>query len=167
MLTPLRAEARAALDRMAVRRKPALRRSEDPGALLATDLPLAADAAAVEAFTKEMEARGWQVWRAANWLLLDKAVPAPPMEAVPGACPGELGCCISLLARHSEGAADAADIRALVKAAESGSPALERLCGQLHAEWAAALREHRSLPGGLLPYLCRAAEQMKQGGNVV
>lgn len=161
MLTALRETAWAELAVTPAARKPALRRSDDPEALLATDLPLIADAAAVEAFLSRMTARGWRVWRAGDWLLLDAEVP-PPESGEPAAPGGEPGCCVSLLMRHPEGAPDRALIRAVAKAAEEGYPALERLCGRLHAAWAAALREHRDLPGGLLPYLCRAIDRTRR-----
>lgn len=163
MLRPLREAVQAALAETPAARKPALRRSNDPGALLATDLPLIADGAAVEAFIARMEAEGWTVWREGEWLLLDAEVPVPE-DTVPTETGGEPGCCVSLLMRHPGGALDRAAIRAAVKAADSGRPALERLCARWHAEWAAALREHRNLPGGLLPYLCRAID-MTNGGN--
>lgn len=163
MLTALRREVQKALTETPAARQPALRRSDDPEALLATDLPLIADSGAAEAFAVRMTARGWRVWRAGDWLLLDAEVPVPETE-VPAGASGEPGCCVSLLARHRNEKADKAAVRALVKAAESGRPSLERLCGRLHAEWAAALREHGDLPGGVLPYLCRAID-MTQGGN--
>lgn len=163
MLTALRREAQEALLDAPAARKPALRRSDDPEALLATDLPLIADSGAVEALTARMAGSGWRVRRAGDWLLLDKDVPAPSC-AVPDRLEGEPGACVSLLMRHPQGGADKATVRAVAKAAESGYPALERLCARLHAAWAEALREHRDLPGGLLPYLCRAID-MTQGGN--
>ena len=163
MLTPLRQAAKAALLATPVSRKPALRRADDPAALLATDLPLIAQGEAVAAFMERMEAMGWHVWRAGDWLLMDAGVPVPE-TCVPARMTGEAGCCISLLARHPNHERDQAAIRAVVKAAESGEAALERVCKRLHAEWATALREHRDLPGGLLPYLCRAID-ITQGGN--
>lgn len=163
MLTALRQAAQEALRGTPAVRRPALRRADDPEALLATDLPLVADSEELEAFTARMMAQGWCVWRAGDWLLLDAEVPAPEAH-VPDDLRGEAGCCVSLLARHPNPMVDRVAVRALVKAAESGETALERLCGQWHARWAAALREHRDLPGGLLPYLCRAMYRT-QGGN--
>ena len=163
MLTPLRHAAQAALMDVPAARKPALRRSDDPEALLATDLPLIAEGEAVEAFAEKLRAEGWRVWKAGEWLLLDAEVPVPEVRIPP--CPeGEAGCCVSLLARHPSQTIDQVALRAIVKAADSGAPALERLCRRLHAQWAGALREHRPLPGGLLPYLCRATH-MTQGGD--
>lgn len=155
MLTALRREAQAVLEEAAVIRKPALRRSDDPDALLATDLPMVTDDAAVERFMAEMAEQGWRVSRAGDWLVLDKDVPVPESMSS-AALAGEIGCCASLLERHPCGETDKRAIRAVIKAAESGRPALERLCGKLHAQWAEALREHRALPGDLLPYLCQA-----------
>lgn len=158
MLRALRAQVQQALAEAPARRKPALRRSDDPGALLATDLPLAADAAAVEAFVQRMTAQGWRIREEKSWLLLDADVPAP--EFSPVQAQGELGCCLSLLSRHGGSGAPKEDIRAIVKAAEAGT--LERLCLRLHREWAALLRLHQPLPGGLKPYLCRAAQDIQK-----
>ena len=164
MLTALRAEVSAALLETPSARRPALRRSDDPEALLATDLPLVADGEAVAVFEARLTAMGWRVSKAGDWLLMDVDVPMPE-TGMPAELIGEAGCCVSLLARHPNDRTDRAAIRAVVKAVERGEAALERLCARLHAEWAAALREHRDLPGGLLPYLCRAID-IVQGGNL-
>ena len=115
-------------------RRPALRRSEDANALFATDLPLLADAAD---FCRLAEKHGWQTWIHGGWLLLDKLPNPPDMPLQIPDVPGELGCCLSLLARHPDDTAD----------------------GTLHRDLAARLRTHNPLPGRLLPYLCRAAEE--------
>ena len=159
MLRALRAQAQNALGSVNVRRKPSLRRSDRPDALLATDLPLAADREAVLYFVERMTAMGWRVWEERNWLFLDVEVPVP-QDAACSEAMGELGCCLSLLERHEGSASPQETIRAIVKAAESGT--LERLCAQLHREWAAALRRHEPLPGGLQPYLIRAAKDMQK-----
>lgn len=161
MLRPLRETAQAVLQEAPAARRPALRRSDDSEALLATDLPLLVDEAAVEAFKARMTALGWRVWQAGDWLLMDVAVPVPE-ASLPAELIGEPGCCVSLLLRHPEGLPDPVAIREVVKAAESGRAALERLCARWHAEWAAALREHRNLPGGLMPYLCRAIDMTRR-----
>ena len=160
MLTALRREVQKELADVPVTRKPALRRSDAPDALLATDLPLAADEKAVQGFVERMNGLGWRVWRQGSWLLLDAEVPVPD-ETVPETLSGESGCCISLLLRHPGGETDREALRALVKAVEKGPAAVEACCAGLHASWAAALREHWNLPGGLLPYLCRAANMSK------
>ena len=155
MLTALRQQVQAVLYAVPAKRKPALRRSDAPDALFATDLPLIAEAEAVEAFVTDMEAQGWMIQARNGWLTLDKAVPVPEYT-IPEAPAGECGCCISLLLRHREEAQAEEYIRAVVKAAEAGRLPFERLCARLHGEFAVRLREHRPLPGGLLPYLCRA-----------
>lgn len=155
MLTPLRREMQSLLSAVPVRRKPALRRSDAPEALLATDLPLAAEEAAVADFTALAENAGWTVLRRGDWLLMDHSVDAPDCP-VPAELPGEAGCCLSLLLRHGGGDAPAEDVRALVKARDAGGNALERLCAAWHRDWAARLRRHEPLPGGLIPYLCGA-----------
>ena len=155
MLTPLRRKMQALLAAVPVRRKPTLRRSDAPEALLATDLPLAAEEGTVEAFTAAAEEAGWTVMRRGDWLLLDHPVDTPDCP-VPDRFTGEAGCCLSLLLRHGGGDAPAEDIRALVKALDAGETALERLCAAWHRDWAARLRRHEPLPGGLIPYLCGA-----------
>ena len=155
MLTSLRHACQAHLQQAEATRKPALRRSAAPDALLATDLPLAAEKAAVADFIALSEKAGWTVMRRGDWLLLDHPVDAPDCP-VPAELPGEAGCCLSLLLRHGGGDAPGEDIRALVKARDAGSTALERLCAAWHRDWAARLRRREPLPGGLIPYLCGA-----------
>lgn len=155
MLTALRASVQAHLARVPVWRKPALRRSDDPRALLATDLPQAADAEAVLRFMAALGEEGWLIRREKDWLLLDHAVPVPD-AALPEALSGEAGCCLSLLMRHPEGEAPQELIRALAKAAEKGPMDVERFCAGWHGELAQGLREHAPLPGKMIPYLCAA-----------
>ena len=155
MLTALRRQVQSVLYAVPVSRKPALRRSDAADALFATDLPLIAEADAVQGFIADMEQRGWTVVERNGWLLLDAAVPVPEY-AVTTAPAGECGCCISLLLRHMDDAPAEEHIRAVVKAADAGKQPFERLCGQLHGEFAAQLRQHQPLPGKLLPYLCAA-----------
>ena len=104
-----------------------------------------------------MTCRGWTVSVRNGWLALDAPVPVPTY-AVPDALMGECGCCISLLLWHQDDAPAEDFIRSVVKAADAGRLPFERLCGQLHGEFAARLRRHEALPGALLPYLCRANE---------
>lgn len=137
-------------------RRPALRRSEDANALFATDLPLLADAAD---FCRLAEKHGWRTWMQGGWLLLDKLPNPPDMPTKIPDEPGELGCCLSLLARHPDDTADDALLRALLKSADAGGQAMEKYCRMLHRDLAARLRTHNPLPGRLLPYLCRAAEE--------
>jgi len=155
MLTGLRAQVQAALYTVPAKRKPALRRSDAPDALFATDLTLIAAADAVQTFIADMETQGWTVRERNGWLTLDAPVPAPEYD-IPEPAEGACGCCISLLLRH-RGDAPAHDcIRAVVKAEDAGRLPFERLCTRLHGDFAACLREHRLLPGALLPYLCHA-----------
>ena len=155
MLTALRQQVQNVLYAVPASRKPALRRSDAADALFATDLPLIAEADAVQGFIADMEQRGWTVCERNGWLLLDAAVPVPEY-AVPTAPAGECGCCTSLLLRHPDDAPVEDYIRAVVKAADAGKQPFERLCGQLHGEFAAQLRQHQPTPGKLLPYLCTA-----------
>lgn len=155
MLAALRLQVQTALYAVPARRKPALRRTDAPDALLATDLPLIADEASVEAFTDVLIGLGWRVTQRAGWFQLDADVPVPEAELTE-LPQGEVGCCISLLLRHPGEECPAELIRRVVKAADAGRQPFERLCGQLHAEMAAQLRRHEALPGGLVKYLCRA-----------
>lgn len=158
MLRALRREVQALLASVSSQRKPALRRTDDPGALLATDLPGIAQPEAVEAFAAELEAWGWRAWQRDGWLLLDRPVPVPEW-AWPEAYPGEWGCCLWLLRLHPGQEAPAGHIRALVKAQEQGREQVERLCRAWHGEFALLLRQHQPLPGGLAPYLCAAMKE--------
>ena len=156
MLTPLRAEVNALLAETPVRRKAALRRSDAPDALLATDLPYAAAPADAADFIERAEAAGWAVNRAENgWLLLDKPVPVP-VASVPERAEGACGCCLSLLLRHPDDGSARELIRELVRAEEAGNVAFERFCTALHSHLAALLRLRQPLPGALLPYLAHA-----------
>jgi len=159
MLTALRARVNAVLADTPVNRRPALRRSDAPDALLATDLPLAADPAAVDGFISRITALGWRVTLADNgWLLLDADVPVPTAAECTGT--GECACCISLLERHRDDGDAAVWIRSAVKAAEAGKLPFERYCAALHQHLASMLRRHEPLPGALLPYLRQAAFQL-------
>ena len=155
MLTALRHACQAHLMQAEALRKPALRRSAAPDALLATDLPLAAPPERVASFCRDMAAEGWSIREEKGWLLLDHPVPPPPMRAVTDFS-GEAGCCLWLLLHHPDPDCPAEWVRALVKAAEEGPAALARLCRIWHGELARRLREGRPLPGGLAPYLAEA-----------
>lgn len=158
MLTSLRMQVQRVLYAVPAKRKPALRRSDTPDALFATDLPLVAEAEAVAAFRADMACLGWRCEERNGWLTLDAAVPVPD-AAVPADMAGACGCCISLLLRHPEDAPADDLIRAVVKAADAGKQPFERLCGEFHADFAARLRRHEAMPGKLLPYLCHAYEK--------
>lgn len=161
MLKPLRAEMNALLAETPVRRKPALRRSSLPEALLATDLPYAAEKQDTVDFIRRAEALGWRISAAENgWLLLDKPVPAPDC-AVPE-LQGPCGCCLSLLTRHQEPGDARVYIREVIRAEEAGAGELIRLCERLHAGLAAMLRRHQPLPGELLPYLAHACQTHRE-----
>lgn len=140
-------------------RRPVLRRSDDANALFATDLPLLADAAD---FCRLAEKHGWRTWIHGGWLLLDKLPNPPDMPTKIPDAPGELGCCLSLLARHPDDTADGTLLRALLKSADAGGQAMEKYCRMLHRDLAARLRTHNPLPGRLLPYLCRAQKKGRE-----
>ena len=158
MLTALRMQVQSVLYAVPAKRKPALRRSDLPTALLATDLPLVADERAVEAFRAEMTAFGWRTAFHNGWLTLDADIPAPEYT-IPATLTGECGCCISLLLRHAEDAPVEMYIREVVKAEDAGRQPLEKWCVQLHGDLAERLRKKQPLPGALLPYLCHAYQK--------
>ncbi len=158
MLTGLRRAVQAHLTAVPAQRKPALRRTDDPQALLMCDLPCIASGEAVAAFIAALEAEGWRVRQEKGWLLLDHAVPAPEM-IWPEEYPGESGCCLWLLRQHPGDAPAEEYIRALVKAAEVGKQRVEWLCAQWHGAFAVRLREQRPLPGGLAPYLASVMKE--------
>lgn len=164
MLRKIRAQVNAALADTPVRRRPALRRSDDPTALLATDLPFAADEAAVSGFIARLTAAGFTVSAAPNgWLLLDAPAPVPEGRNGENCTPvGEAGCCLSILRRHQEAGEYTALLRSLLKAAEAGRQPFERFCAELHATLASMLRRHQPLPGGLLPYLTYAYDELSE-----
>lgn len=163
MLRELRAQVNALLADTPVRRKPALRRSDAPGALLATDLPYAADEAATADFIARAEAAQWSVRRAENgWLLLDRPVPMPDAPEMTD-YQGECGCCLWLLRQHPDNGDAAEMIRQLVRAQEKGPAEIERFCGALHASLAAMLRRGEALPGSLAPYLAAAYQTIMNG----
>lgn len=159
MLTGLRAQVQRVLYAVPAERKPALRRSDAADALFATDLPMIAGEEAVAAFRADMAELGWRTAERNGWLTLDAPVPAPDAP-IPPTAEGECGCCISLLLRHMDDAPAEDIIRAAVKAEDAGRQPFERLCGQLHADFAARLRTHAPLPRALLPYLCYAYEKL-------
>jgi hypothetical protein len=158
VLSALRKEMQQLLAVTPSSRKPALRRSDAPGALLATDLPLLAEEDDLSAFVAVVMAHGWQVDFAPNgWLLLDHEVPVPEASAsvIPA---GEAGCCLSLLLRHPGGEKDAVRIRALVKAADASWRDVEKLCRIWHRDFAAMLRMKQPLPD-LAPWLGEAVNR--------
>ncbi len=160
----MREQVQRVLYAVPAKRKPALRRSDAPDSLFATDLLLIAPTDAVASFCTEIARLGWRTDTRKGWITLDAPVPVPD-AAIPMVGAGECGCCISLLLRHPGDAYADDFIRAVAKAADAGRSNFERLCGQLHAEFAARLRRHEPLPGKLLPYLCEANRILFKGGT--
>lgn len=159
MLDDMRRELREALNTCRVSRPAVLRRSDRPDMLLACDLPTVAEEAEVTAFIYTEEEQGWTVRCEAGWLLLDKPIPVPAWPEARPQASGEAANVISLLERHRNENEDLIAVRAVVKAAEAGPQKLERLCRQLHGDWAERLRMDRPLPGALLPYLYEAVKE--------
>ena len=136
MRAPLRQEARRMLTACAAKRPPALRRCLTPDALLATDLPLCAGSAEVEAFIRRAAAAGWAVKRQGDWLTLDHPLALCPAD-LPDSAEGE--ACRSLLARHPGLTLPSPLLRRLWKAMDAGR--IEEALWPLHQALAAALRE--------------------------
>ncbi len=151
MMNALRRELLTLLDACETRRKPALRRSLEEGYLYASDLPQAAAEEETDRFLSAARVLGWTAERRGDWILLDKAAPLPPEGWYAGPRGPEAACCLSLLRRRppagpSDPAARDAAVRRLLLAGEQGGDTLEKVCGELHGEWAACLREGRALP---------------------
>ncbi len=163
MLKELRLAVMRQWEDLSPERKPALRRSDAPGYLLATDAPKVLSATDTDVFAARLTALGWQMDRKGDWLWLDAPVPVP--EEVPDAWTGETGCCVSILRRaesHQQAPCDEETrewIRLIVKAAEKGGDALHRTAGELHGCLAEKLRLKSPLPTLLIPYLNAAAKE--------
>lgn len=157
MMRQLRREASALLADYPTVRKPALRRARSCDWLLASDIPQLLAGDLLLDLLLAVEAHGWRAQINQGWLLLDGEIPAPHIMALPP-LEGEVGCVLSLLMRHPDEEQDQAAVRAVVKAAEQGRSALERVCAALHHDLAARLRRHEALPSLLLPYVAQAAE---------
>ena len=148
-LNVYRRELRMALDGLQVARPAVLRRSIRKDYLYSTDLPLAADQDSVRQFSDDVRRRGWRTETEEAWIHLDppEIRKWPDSEGRMPECPESI-CCLSILQRHSGHltASDGSMERQLIKAAEEGPEAYEKICRRIHGEWAAALREHRRIP---------------------
>ncbi len=143
MLTAARNELRRLLDGIPCRRPPVLRRALHDGAMLACDLPKAADPEATDAFCRRAVAAGWRAERDGDWILLDRP-DLLPFPAIPDLPPdGETGCVLSLLKRHPELWEDLPGRRMMARASETGPDEAERICRALHARWAMLLAGHQ------------------------
>ena len=109
-------------------------------------------------FVSQLRAQGWRVEALGNYLELTPTLHPPLCTETPAwrADRVELRRLHSLLERHPEGAATETEILAFLKAEEAGERALETLCRTLCRDCAERLRNHASLPGGLLPYAAGA-----------
>ena len=147
-----RKELRTMLDRMGTSRPPALRRSDRPETLYATDLPLCSDAAQCNEFCRQAAAMGWQCEEEKGWLLLSRSVQNPPEGWFGGPFGTEAGSCCSLLRRADEKKEQEnpnrkrMDAFLLIKAGEEGPEAYEQACRKLHLDWAERLRKKEALP---------------------
>lgn len=161
MLTALRAQLNAAMSACCPSRRPALRHAGCEGWLLCSDVPQLVQADALHALCAQLHANGWRTAQLKGWLYFDKPVPVPQADPQ-SLLPGEAGCVASLLRRHPGAAPCDEAIRTLCCAYDKGPVHVERCCRQLHSELAARLRQHQPLPGGLLPYIIRAARQKEE-----
>lgn len=155
-MNSLRRELNALLARSGTVRPPALRRSTEADALMATDLPLLLPENGRKEARKLLEHHGWRVLEHKGWWLLDR-LPAPEDFSIADAtCCPEACCCLRLLRLHGEktdAGRDGMLLRDLWKASEQGNASVERLAGFWHRNWAAALRRGEALPGTVLPCL--------------
>ena len=147
-MNKLRQEAVELVSAAQTTRPAVLRRSLRPDMLYATDLPQVTDGETVADFLQKAERAGWQTEAENGWILMDRIPEQPPENGFRGPCGPEARCCASLLTRHSgrnrpDGKRER---RMLLKAGEEGTEAYEKACGQLHREWAAALRKREPLP---------------------
>ncbi len=145
-MNKLRREIQEMLRNVPCWRPAALRRSQREEFLYATDLPGAADTKAVELFLQTAAANGWRTETAAGWIQLDRECSEPPDGGEPGQTGPEAHCCASLLRRHPGSGRSERERRMLIKAGEEGPEAYEKVCAQLHREWAEAMRKGEPLP---------------------
>ena len=148
-----RKELTALLSSMPCDRPPVIRRSLHDAWLYATDLPILFDGTVPDEAGRSLKALGWEYAPEREWLQLRKEAPEPPEDWFTGLFGKEAACCLSLLDRHDADRApedpdeETVNLRyRLIKAGEEGPEAYERLCGAIHGEWAARLRQHRALP---------------------
>ena len=133
LLTPYRYAAQALLANVSASRKPFLRRSLRPDALLTTDLPRLVSPQALETLESTMDGHGWTVrLQAGLWELTPVLTPPAPLGPVPpGADRPALRRLYSLLSRHPAPGDSIAPVLAFLKAEEAGPQPLERLCQAL------------------------------------
>lgn len=155
LLTPYRRTVQALLHGIPALRKPFLRRSLRPDALLTTDLPRLTVPESLAWLIAALEAQGWTALRQGDYLELTPGLvpPAPGGHVFAGADRPALRRLFHLLNRHPAPRGDTAAILALLKAEEAGTPSLEKLCQTLCRQCAVCLRTHERLPGELLPYV--------------
>ena len=156
----LRKELAELLEQADGKRRPALRRSLLRDWLYAADLAAACPGHAGEALAKELRAAGWETREDGDWTQMRKPVYRPPEGWYSGPFGPEAACCASLLERHPGGpeGEDPGIICRLIKAGEEGPEAVERVCAELHREWAARMRAGKPLPGISREYFARDAE---------
>ena len=157
-----RSDLRSMMAELPALRAPAIRRSDESGWMLATDLPGLTSEEALNVFCQTLSSHGWQYLRRGDWLLLDNLALLPTVGR-PDAltAEGETGAVISLLERHPGSLSDDLLLRLIAKRAEEGTASLETFCSGLHRDLARRLRDHTDLPAGLLPYLYAAIETVK------
>ena len=153
LLTPYRRTVQALLHGIPALRKPFLRRSLRPDALLTTDLPRLTAPESLAWLIAALEAQGWTALRQGDYLELTPELvpPAPGGRVFAGADRPALRRLFHLLNRHPAPRGDTASILALLKAEEAGTPS--RCPATLCRQCAVCLRTHERLPGELLPYV--------------
>ena len=128
------------------RRLPALRRSSKEMWLFATDYPQAADNQSVQRLLDMLREVGWKAELDAGWVFIDRFPVYEASEEQPFRTP-EACCCLSLIKRNlNKMPSDGSIERKILKALEEGKDAYDRICTDVHAQWAALLRQHKDLP---------------------
>lgn len=151
-MNSLRKDLKSLLAGILTSRPAAVRREKTDQALLATDLSLLLEASDRERAAMKLAEAGWTVSEKAGWWLLDR--PLLPGDMPPAGKTAEADCCLRLLRLHAGGRpAPPEMVRDLWKAADTDEKHLQELLLAWHRQFAVSLREHDSLPDGLIPYL--------------
>lgn len=161
LLTPYRRRAQALLETVPATRKPFLRRSLRPDALLTTDLPRLTTPEALSQLISALDAQGWTTLCQGDYLELTPTLIPPVADGClsRGTDRPALRRLYHLLFRHPAPCGDAAPLLAFLKAQEAGPQSLETLCQTLCRQCAVRLRTHERLPGELLPYVHHALSE--------
>lgn len=127
-----------------VRRKPVLRRADEPEYLFATDLPEVTEESDLKAFCLIAESKGWRIQKKGTWLLLDPGVEDSTIPCTVSC--SDAYACISLLERHHESVFEPMWTRRILKSVEAGQKDQEKCFSELHGMMSERLRRKMPLP---------------------